>query len=239
MKIAAIADLHCRVTSTGTIEPLLAGVGTADVLLLAGDLTDTGLPAEMEVLLAELASLEMPIIAVLGNHDHESDAGERLAKMLAAAGILLLDGTVHEIGDVGFVGTKGFCGGFDRHFIQPFGERALKEFIEVSLTEAVALENALSKLHCPHKVALLHYAPIRATVEGEPPELHAFLGSSRLGNALDRHEVDVAVHGHAHYGSLTGKTEAGTPVHNVCRFVRERADLTPYCLFEVPEHDLD
>lgn len=233
MKIAAIADLHCRVTSAGEIQPLLEGVETADVLLLAGDLTDTGLPAEMEVLLAELAFLEIPIIAVLGNHDHESDARERLAKMLADAGILLLEGTAHEIGDVGFAGTKGFCGGFDRYFIQPFGERSLKEFIEASLTEAVALENALSKLHCPHKVALLHYAPIRATVEGEPPELHAFLGSSRLGNALDRNDVDVAFHGHAHYGALLGQTPAGTPVHNVCRFVRQRADLEPYCIFEV------
>ena len=233
MKIAAIADLHCRVTSAGEIQPLLQGVETADVLLLGGDLTDTGLPAEMEVLLAELSFLEIPILAVFGNHDHESDAAEQLAAMMADAGILLLKGTAHEIGDVGFVGTKGFCGGFDRYFIQPFGERALKEFIEVSLTEAVALENALNKLHCEHKIALLHYAPVRATVEGEPPELHPFLGSSRLGNALDRSGVDVAFHGHAHYGAPTGETEAGTPVYNVCRFVRERAGLTPYCLLEV------
>jgi Icc-related predicted phosphoesterase len=233
MKIAAIADLHCRANSQGQIRHLLAGVEEADILLLAGDLTDTGLPAEMEVLLDELADLDLPIVAVLGNHDHESEQQEHLAELLTGADILLLDGTVCEIGDVGIVGTKGFCGGFDELFIQPFGERALKRFIQVSLAEAVRLENALVKLDCPHRVALLHYAPIKETVLGEPPELFPFLGSSRLANALDRNPVDVAFHGHAHYGSLQGKTAGGVAVHNVSRFVRERADLPAFCLVEL------
>ena len=233
MKIAAIADLHCRTNSRGQIRPLLAGVAEADILLLAGDLTDTGLPAEMEVLLHELDDLDLSIVAVLGNHDHESEEQELLAELLTDAGILLLDGTVCEIGDVGIVGTKGFCGGFDELFIQPFGERALKRFIQVSLEEAVRLENALVKLDCPHRVALMHYAPIKETVMGEPPELFPFLGSSGLANVLDRNPVDVAFHGHAHYGSPKGTTGGGIPVHNVSRFVRERAGLTPYCLFEL------
>lgn len=233
MKIAAIADLHCRLNSAGQIRPLFAGVEEADVLVLAGDLTDTGLPAELEILLDELSFLQMPRVAVFGNHDHESGQQSLLAQMLTGAGILLLDGTVAEIGEVGFAGTKGFCGGFGRRFIQPFGEQALKQFIQVSLDEAVRLENALSKLDCRHKFAVLHYAPIPDTIRGEPPELYPFLGSSRLANAIDRHQVDVIVHGHAHYGSPEGKTEGGVPVHNVCRFVRERAGLAPYCLIEV------
>jgi Icc-related predicted phosphoesterase len=234
LRIAAIADLHCRANSAGQIRPLLDGVEeAADVLLLAGDLTDTGLPQEVKVLAAELHGLKLPMIAVLGNHDHESGQPEVVIELLEAEGIVVLDGTVCEVGEVGFVGTKGFCGGFDDLFIQPFGESALKLFIQASLDEAVRLENAVTKLDCPHKVAILHYAPIKATIAGEPLELYPFLGSSRLANALDRHNVRAIVHGHAHHGSLLGQTPAGIPVHNVCRFVRGRAEQPAYLLFEV------
>jgi Icc-related predicted phosphoesterase len=234
MKIAAIADLHCRANSAGIIRPLLDGVEQeADLLILAGDLTDTGLLDEIGVLDQELEGLDIPIVAVLGNHDHESDQAETLTEMLCHKGINVLDGTVCEVGDVGFVGTKGFCGGFDDLFIHPFGERALKTFIQTSIDEAVRLENALAKLDCAHKVAVLHYAPIKETLVGEPLELYPFLGSSRLANALDRKGVDVVVHGHAHHGSPFGRTPAGTPVHNVCRFVQSHHNQRAYCLLEV------
>lgn len=234
MRVAAIADLHCRANSAGLIRPLLGDVERqADVLVLAGDLTDNGLPDEIKTLESELAGLSLPIIAVLGNHDHESDQSEALTEMLCNQGITVLDGTVCEIGDVGFVGTKGFCGGFDNLFIQPFGERALKTFIQASIDESVRLENALARLDCPHKVAILHYAPIKETLQGEPPELYPFLGSSRLANAIDRHGVDLVVHGHAHHGSLHGRTASGIPVHNVCRFVRARHNQLAYSLLEV------
>jgi uncharacterized protein len=234
MKIAAIADLHCRVSSAGTIRPLFEGVEEeADVLVLAGDLTDTGLLDEIAVLEGELSGIDLPIIAVLGNHDHESDQAEALTEMLCSKNIMVLSGTVCEIGGVGFVGTKGFCGGFDNLSIQPFGERALKSFIQSSLDEAVQLENAVVKLDCPQKVAILHYSPIKETLAGEPLELYPFLGSSRLGNALDRHRVDAVIHGHAHHGSLRGRTPGGIPVHNVCRFVRSRAGERPYCVLEL------
>lgn len=234
MRIAAIADLHCRVSSAGTIRPLLEGVEReADLLVVAGDLTDTGLPSEMEVLLNELRGLPLPIVAVLGNHDHESDQAELLVQMLSSTGACVLEGTVCEIGGVGFVGTKGFCGGFDRYIVQPFGERALKTFIQTSIDEAVTLENALTKLDYPRKVAILHYSPVLATLVGESPELYPFLGSSRLANALDRHGVDLIVHGHAHHGSPEGRTPRGIPVHNVCRFVRMRLGHRPYCLFRL------
>jgi uncharacterized protein len=235
MRIAAIADLHCRTNSASDMQALFKDVSQhADMLVLAGDLTDNGQPNELAVLLSVLKPITLPSVAVFGNHDHEHDQAEHLAEMLDDAGIYLLDGSVYEINGIGFVGTKGFCGGFDDLFIQPFGERALKAFIQTSLDEAVRLEGALAKLvDCSHRVAVLHYAPIKATVLGEPPELYAFLGSSRLANALDRHGVDFIVHGHAHHGSPMGHTSAGIPVHNVCRFVQTKCGPHAYCIFEV------
>lgn len=234
MRVAAVADLHCRVDSAGSIAPLLATVDNeADVLLVGGDLTDTGLPQEMEVLLDELDALDVPIVAVLGNHDHENDRAPELADMLAAAGARVLDASVCEIDGVGFVGTKGFCGGFGERIVQPFGESALKAFIQSGVDEAVRLESALTKLDCARKLAILHYAPIRDTLEGEPLEIYPWLGTSRLASALDRHGVCAIFHGHAHHGSLAGRTPAGIPVHNVSRFVRSRAGLSPYLIVEV------
>lgn len=234
MRIAAIADLHCRAGSTGAIRPLLEGVEQeADLLILAGDLTDTGLPDEINVLESELQGFSLPIIAVLGNHDHESDQAKALTEMLCNNGITVLDGTVCEVEGIGFVGTKGFCGGFDNLAIQPFGERALKKFIKSSIDEAVRLENALAKLTNRRKVAVLHYAPVKDTLAGEPLELHPFLGSSRLANALDRQGVNVIVHGHAHHGAPQGRTPQGIPVYNVSHFVQSRVGLRPYLILEV------
>ncbi len=234
MRIAAIADLHCRAGSTGQIDALLAGVNeAAEVLLLAGDLTDTGQPAEMDVLLKELEDVRLPIVAVLGNHDHESDEAPRLVELLTARGVSVLEGSVCEIGGTGFVGTKGFCGGFEQNMVQPFGERALKTFIHTAIDESLALENALARLDCPHKVAVLHYSPVKETLAGESPELFAFLGSSRLASALDRRGVDAIVHGHAHHGAPSGRTPRGTPVYNVSRFVLSRNSPRAYCVFEV------
>lgn len=234
MRIAAIADFHCRANSPGTIRPLLDGVGReADLLVVAGDLTDTGLPVEIDVLKEELSTVSIPIIAVLGNHDHENDQAEALVEVLSGMNVTVLNGTVCEVDDVGFVGTKGFGGGFGERLVQPFGERALKTFIEACIEESVRLENALSKLDCERKVAVLHYAPVKETLAGEPAELYPFLGSSRLANALDRHGVDLVVHGHAHHGSPEGRTSGGIPVHNVSRFVQRRSGSRPYGLFDV------
>jgi Icc-related predicted phosphoesterase len=234
MRIAAIADLHCRADSAGVMRKLLDGVAeSADVLVLGGDLTDTGLPAEMQVLLDDIGPLDLPIVAVLGNHDHESNEAPRLAEMLAESGVRLLDGSVVEIGDVGFVGTKGFCGGFDGRMVQPFGEQALKRFIQASIDEAVQLESATTKLDCRAVVGVLHYAPVSSTLEGEPLELWPLLGTSRLANALDRHGVRAIIHGHAHHGAPEGRTPGGAPVYNVSRFVHSRHGLPPYRVFEV------
>ena len=234
MKIAAIGDLHTRATAKEQVKELLKNLpGEADVLVLAGDLTDNGLPAEAEVLAEELKKIKLPIIAVLGNHDHEGGKPEEICQIMGQAGVCMLDGTVHEIDSVGFVGTKGFCGGFGSLTIQPFGEQALKSFINYSVEEAIHLENAMARMDCQRKVAITHYAPIKETLEGEPLELYPFLGSSRLGNALDRQKVDLILHGPAHHGSPFGHTDGGIPVYNVCRFVQERHNSHIFCMFEL------
>lgn len=235
MKIAAIADLHFR--SAGNDEEtlgLLTGVEKeADVLVLAGDLTESGLPAEMEVLLGTLRSISLPVVAVLGNHDHESDQAARLIRMMNQAGVRVLDGGSCEVQGVEFIGTKGFGGGFGERLIQPFGERQIKNFVQTGLQEALALEEELASLDPARRVAVMHYSPIETTLDGEARELYPFLGCSRLGDALDRHGVDMAVHGHAHHGSAEGRTSGNIPVYNVSRFVCRLKGSRPWRLLEI------
>lgn len=234
MRIAAIGDLHCQTDSHGKIRELLRGVDEeADVLLLAGDLTNVGLLEEMDVLLDELGHFDLPVVAVPGNHDHENDHIEVLLNMMRSRSIHVLDGTTFEIGNVGFVGTKGFCGGFGTLRIQPFGERAIKAFIQATIDEVVRLENAAISLSSPRKVGVLHYSPISETLEGEETELFPFLGSSLFADALDRQGTNVIVHGHAHKGSPEGKTQNNTPVYNVSQFVQTRFGRRPFFCFDL------
>ncbi len=234
MKIAAVGDLHVKTDSSGLVRDLLHGVDAeADVLALAGDLTNFGMPEEMSVLLRDLDDLRIPIIAVIGNHDHESDAAEQLVAMMQEKNICVLECTSCEIDGVGFVGTKGFCGGFGKWCVSTFGERSLKSFVFESIDESERLAASLSSLTTRRKVALLHYSPIRETLKGESEEIYAFLGTSRLADVLDRYAVDVAFHGHAHEGSPEGFTEKGTKVFNVSRQVRSRHTLSPYHVIEI------
>ena len=216
MRIAAVGDLHVTKASVGLLRPFFAQLdGRADVLLLCGDLTDYGLADEAHVLAKELAGLKIPIIAVLGNHDFESGHPEQVTEILSEAGVHVLDGDSFVIDDLGFAGIKGFCGGFGRGTLGPWGEPVIKGFVKEALDEALKLESALARLRADRRIALLHYAPIRATVEGEPEEIFPFLGCSRLEEPLERYPVTVAFHGHAHRGSLEGRTRVGTPVYNV------------------------
>jgi Icc-related predicted phosphoesterase len=234
VRIAAIGDIHCRKNSQGEVRKMLKGVsGSAEVLLLAGDLTDNGLIEEAEVLIEELDIIKIPILAVLGNHDHEGGQSDDIKEVVQQGGVHILEDGSHEIENVGFVGVKGFAGGFDKTLIQPFGENILKAFIRASIEEAVQLENALAKMDCERRVAVLHYSPVKGTLEGEPVELFPFLGSSRLASALDRQGADIVVHGHAHHGSLYSETPGKIPVHNVSRFVRSHNSQPPYCIFDL------
>ncbi|MBX3263830.1 MAG: metallophosphoesterase [Labilithrix sp.] len=214
--MAAIGDLHVTKESAGMLRPLFAQVeARADVLLLCGDLTDYGTAEEAHVLVRELAIVKHPIVAVLGNHDFESGHADTVTQILNESGVRVLDGDSHTVDDVGFAGIKGFCGGFGRGTLGPWGETAVKAFVKEALDEALKLESALARLRAPRRVALLHYAPVRDTVVGEPEEIYPFLGCSRLEEPLERYPVTVAFHGHAHRGSLEGKTRVGTPVYNV------------------------
>ena len=229
-RIAAVGDVHCRKELAGELRPIFAHVdGRADVLLLCGDLTDYGLVDEARLLAAELSVVKVPVLAVLGNHDYESGHEEKIAEVLTEAGVTVLDGDSVEIGGLGFAGAKGFCGGFGRGTLGPWGERAVKAFVKEALDESLKLESALARLRTDRRVALLHYAPIRATVEGEPAEIYPFLGCSRLEEPLERYPVTVAFHGHAHRGAPFGETRVGTPVYNVAMPLLRR-ELAP----EVP-----
>ena len=216
MRIAATADLHFNPRSYAVLQAQFERVrDEADVLILAGDLTNYGLPAEMEPLINALLRLRIPTIAVLGNHDYESAKEEELCRMMVSAGIKVLDGTAYERDGVGFAGTKGFVGGFGRGMLTAFGEREIKQFVQVSIDEALKLERAMSQLRTQKRVVVLHYSPIPDTVQGETPEIFPFMGTSRLAEVVDRHGADLVVHGHAHHGKTDGRTPAGVAVHNV------------------------
>jgi Icc-related predicted phosphoesterase len=217
VRVAAVGDLHYGKASHGTLQPLLAQVSeAADVLLLAGDLTDYGHPEEAQLLAKELnAGLKIPIVAVLGNHDFESDQQKEVQQILENIGIKVLDGEACEVLGIGFAGVKGFAGGFGQRVLAPWGEAAVKQFVNEALQEALKLEAALSRLRSERRFALLHYAPIQDTVEGEPREIFPFLGCGRLEEPLNRYPLDGVFHGHAHHGQRHGKTKSGVAVHNV------------------------
>jgi Icc-related predicted phosphoesterase len=237
IRFAAVGDIHCRKESAGTLRDFFAQASrAADALLLCGDLTDYGLPEEAEVLAEELATVRVPMVAVLGNHDFESGKADEVVRILTGAGVRILDGEATEVLGVGIAGAKGFCGGYGRGALGPWGEGAVKQFVNEALGEALKLESALAKLRTPQRIALLHYAPIVGTVEGEPPEIYPFLGTSRLEEPLIRYPVDAVFHGHAHRGAPEGRTVNGTPVYNVAKPLLQRTfpDRPPFRLLEVP-----
>jgi Icc-related predicted phosphoesterase len=216
VRIAAIGDLHYSKTTQGTWEPLFTQIGqAADLLVICGDLTDYGLAEEGLGLARELAAIKIPIVAVLGNHDYETGHEAEIRAALAQARVQVLDGDTTEILGVGFAGAKGFAGGFGRGTLGSWGESATKQFVQEAVNEALKLESALARLRTPHRIALLHYAPIRATVDGEPLEIFPYLGTSRLEEPIDRYPVTAVFHGHAHNGALEGTTLGRVPVYNV------------------------
>lgn len=218
VRVAAVGDLHCTATMAGKLQPIFKQADeAADMLLLCGDLTDYGLPEEAQVLAQELSVVKIPIIAVLGNHDYESDQAEEVKKILTEAGVQILDGDACEVLGIGIAGVKGFAGGYGRGALGPWGENAIKVFVQEALHEALKLETALAKLRTQKRIVLLHYSPILETVKGEPPEIYAFLGTSRLEDPLIHYPVDVVFHGHAHRGAPEGKTVNNTPVYNVAK----------------------
>jgi Icc-related predicted phosphoesterase len=228
--VAALADLH--VTDGGDISyrELFSEIsGKADVLALAGDLTDLGKPRQAEQLAADLRSCSIPVVAVLGNHDYECGAVEEVSAIIRQAGVHLLEGQHVEIHGLGIAGVKGFAGGFGRHMLGSFGEPAIKAMVAESVEEAMRLENAMRQIRSKRALVLLHYSPVVETVVGEPLEIYPFLGSSRLAETIDRFTVSAVVHGHAHRGAYEGRTPGGAAVFNVAAHV-EKPTGRPYAL---------
>jgi Icc-related predicted phosphoesterase len=238
LRVAAIGDLHVSRHSQGAFQPLFGQITmNADVLVLCGDFTDYGLPEEARILARELtAGIKVPVIAVLGNHDYESGKQGEIRQILTDAGVTVLDGEATEVEGVGFAGVKGFAGGFGRGALGPWGEVAIKHFVQEAVDEALKLESALARLRTERRVAIMHYAPIRGTVEGEPPEIYPYLGSSRLEEPINRYRVSAVFHGHAHRGAAEGRTSSGVPVYNVSMplLTRINPDRPPYLIVQLP-----
>ena len=221
-RIAAVGDIHVRESDKGKwVEFFKEASRSADILVICGDLTDTGDEAEAQVLSEELRSCTVPVVGVLGNHDFEKGRHKLIRQIVHNENVHILDGEAVVIENVGFAGVKGFGGGFDTHMLSMFGEGAMKAFVQEAVDEALRLDRALARLDAEHKVekkvAVLHYSPLRETVIGEPEAIYPFLGSSRLAEPLNRRNVVAAFHGHAHVGSLEGKTPSGIPVFNVSK----------------------
>ncbi len=237
VRMAAVGDLHCTRTSQGVFQPLFAKVAeAADVMLLAGDLTDYGLPDEARVLARELTPFRIPTVAVLGNHDVESDKQEEVRQILSDAGVVVLDGDATEVQGIGIAGIKGFGGGFGQRALGAWGETIIKQFVHEAVNEALKLEGALARLRTSTLVVLLHYSPVQKTVEGEPLEIYPFVGSSRLEEPINRFPVSLVLHGHAHRGQLEGATTAQVPVYNVSMplLARSFPDRPAFRVFDVP-----
>jgi Icc-related predicted phosphoesterase len=242
IRLAAVGDVHCNKSSSGTLRPFFQQAAeSADILLLCGDLTDYGTAEETHILVEELSAAKIPIVAVLGNHDYESGTPDIVQQILTDAGVRMLDGEACEINGIGIAGIKGFAGGFGRGSLGPWGEQSIKTFVNEAIQEALKLESALAKLRTSQRIAMLHYSPIAETVEGEPREIFPFLGSSRLEEPLLRYPVNAVFHGHAHRGTPEGKTVNNVPVYNVAKPLLQRSfpDQPPFRIVEIPRNTPD
>jgi uncharacterized protein len=238
LRVAAVGDFHCGAAGdSAELAEIFAGVAAdADVLLLMGDMTTHGEREQVEEFLRSLRGVELPMLSVLGNHDHDTGRAEEVTAMLEDGGVRVLDGDAVEIDGVGFAGAKGFGGGFGRYALGTFGERSIKAFVEAAVEEELKLERALSELRTETKVVLLHYSPITETLGAEPEQIWPFLGSSRLLRPIEAFEASVVFHGHAHIGAPEGRTPAGIPVYNVALPVLRAAGME-YRIWDTPAPD--
>jgi Icc-related predicted phosphoesterase len=231
IRVAAVGDIHMGPDSQGLLRPAFDTLpDCADLLLLAGDLTRHGTPEEARVVAQEVRGLAVPVVAVLGNHDHHDERPEKVTAILQEADVTVLEGagTVVECAGtrVGVAGTKGFGGGFVGRSAGEFGEPLMKEFVRYTRRCADALHIALEELEeegCAVRIALTHFSPVADTLAGEPPEIYPFLGSYLLAEAIDTAGADLSVHGHAHMGTEHGMTAGGVRVRNVAQPVIRRA----------------
>lgn len=239
LRIAAVADLHFREIEKGRWIDYFKEVSKkADILLIGGDLTDTGDENEARALAEDLKSCSIPVLAVLGNHDYEKGRQKIVRQIVQSDNVRILDGESVVINNIGIAGIKGFGGGFNGNMLAKFGEEAVKSFVNEAVSEALNLERALSRLDKENenikKVVLMHYSPITATLKGEPEAVFPFLGCSRLAEPLTRRNVIVAFHGHAHKGSFEGEAPGGVKIYNVAKTILTRAGYSlPFFIYEI------
>jgi Icc-related predicted phosphoesterase len=237
-RIAAVADIHVKESDKGRwVNCFKEASKQADVLLICGDLTDTGDEVEAQVLAEELKACSVPVVGVLGNHDYEKGRHKLIRQIVQNENVHILNGESVVVADIGFAGVKGFGGGFDNHMLSMFGEGAMKAFVQEAVDEALHLDRALARLdaiqHNIKKIAVLHYSPIKATIIGEPEPIYPFLGCSRLAEPLTRRQVVAAFHGHAHVGTLEGEAAGGVKVFNVAKPILVKAGYSlPFFMFE-------
>lgn len=230
-----MGDIHVREGGTVSYQDIFSKISQeADVLVLCGDLTHHGLPAEATLLAQELTACKVPVVCVLGNHDYDQGHEAEIKQILIQSRVIVLEGDSYEVKGVGFAGVKGFGGGFEKYMLASFGEVHAKKFVDAAIAESMGLEKALSSLETEQKVVLLHYSPIRETIQGEPLEIYPFLGCTRLLEPIERFEANVVFHGHAHGGSPEGKTPKGISVYNVAHPLLMRSSPEkPYKIVEV------
>ena len=234
IRVAAVGDVHVGGEGAGRLAAAFAQLSDhADLLVLAGDLTRCGDPSEARSLAEVLSEVDVPVVAVLGNHDHHAGRPAEVADVLGAAGVCVLEGSSTELDvdgtTVGIAGSKGFGGGFTGASGSEFGEDEMKAFARHSREVAERLGDALGRLRTDVRIALTHYSPVRDTLRGEPAELYPFLGSYLLAEVIDAHPVDVAIHGHAHRGRERGLTAGGVAVRNVAETVLD----APYRVYGI------
>ncbi|WP_280250526.1 metallophosphoesterase family protein [Nocardia abscessus] len=235
LRVAAVGDLHMRAAVSGRFRPdFLRLSADADLLLLAGDLTDGGSRTEADLLCAELADLPVPVVAVLGNHDHDRKSGYLIAARLTALGVHVLDGTAITLAvkgiRLGVAGVMGGSGGFPGHPGTPEeGSAEHRARMRRGPLDALRLRQALDLIDCETRIALMHFAPVLDTLAGEPPKIYPGLGCHDLAAAVDAGGALLAVHGHAHGGTEFGRTQGGVPVRNVSYPVLGRT----YAVYEV------
>lgn len=228
IRIAATGDLHCHEGQRGTIRGWFRNLDAeADLLLIAGDLTAVGERKQAAVLADELAVVQVPMVAVLGNHDYQSSQLKEVREELERRGLIVLveESVTLEIkGErIGIAGTKGFGGGFLGACGTAFGEPEMKAFIRHTEELADRLAEDIEGLNAAYRIALTHYAPIEETLTGERLEIYPFLGSHLLGQAADSAGATLCLHGHAHLGREAGLTPRGVPVRNVAIPVLKKA----------------
>ena len=220
IRVAAAGDVHCSEHNRDAIETAFAEVdGTVDLIVLAGDLTTHGEPEQAAVLADACRSLETPVFAVLGNHDHQVGRADEVGAVLREAGLSVLDPghAICEVRghEVGVVGAKGFVGGFSGSHLSDFGEPSLRALYAETAAETAAIDEGLRAVAlCPFRIVVLHYAPTSDTLQGEPVGIWTYLGTDRLAPPIVEHSPDLVVHGHAHAGRFRGQI-GEVPVFNV------------------------